>query len=224
MIVDSDTMIEHGIADESLTTKMYELHNVIVCEYCDVVHQKTALSKDESAYCLRCGSELEHFDQKLNLNLLPLSLTGIMMFIIANAFPILEMEIQGKTSEVTLLGSLILLNADGASLVAILVLLTTVFSPFMHLLLISYVIYASKKHIHLPYVHLAIHFLQAMVPWGMVEVFMLGILVAFIKLGNMAAIIPGVALWAFVALSILMTMIISFNPKNLWHIDEAKTP
>lgn len=203
---------------------MHELQDVIVCEYCDVVHQKTMLSKGETVYCLRCGSELDHFDQSLNLNLLPLSLTGIMMFIIANAFPILAMEIQGQTSEVTLLGSLILLNADGASLVAVLVLITTVLSPFMHLLIISYVIYASKTHIQLPYVHFAIHFLQTMAPWGMVEVFMLGILVAFIKLGNLASIIPGVALWAFIAVSILMTIIISYNPKNLWHIDDIKTP
>lgn len=201
---------------------MQELYDVIVCEYCDAIHQKTALSTDECAYCSRCGSELELFDQQPNLHLLPLSLAGIMLFIIANAFPILEMEIQGQTNNVTLLGSLMLLIADDASLVAVLVLITTVFSPFMHLLLISYVTYASQKHIQLPFVNFAIHFLQAMVPWGMVEVFMLGILVAFIKLGNLASIIPGIALWAFIGVSILITIIISYNPKNLWHIDENK--
>lgn len=200
---------------------MQELHDVVVCEYCDAIHQKPTLSSGECAYCKRCGSELELFEEQPNRYLLPLSLAGIMIFIIANAFPILEMEIQGQSNKVTLLGSLMLLIADDASLVAVLVLITTVFSPFMHMLLISYVIYASKKHIQLPFVNAAIHVLQAMVPWGMVEVFMLGILVAFIKLGNLANIIPGIALWAFIALSILITIIISYNPKNLWHINES---
>jgi paraquat-inducible protein A len=58
--------------------------------------------------------------------------------------------------------------------------------------------------------------LQSIQPWGMVEVFMLGVLVALIKLMNMAEIIPGVALWAFSGLTILLTVIISFDPRNFW--------
>ena len=41
-------------------------------------------------------------------------------------------------------------------------------------------------------------------PWGMMEVFMLGILVSVVKLGKMATIVPGVALWSFALLIIVL--------------------
>jgi paraquat-inducible protein A len=58
--------------------------------------------------------------------------------------------------------------------------------------------------------------MQSLRPWGMVEVFLLGVLVAIVKLSAMARVIPGPALWAFVGLTVLLTVLVSFNPGALW--------
>ena len=50
----------------------------------------------------------------------------------------------------------------------------------------------------------------------MIEVFLLGVLVAIVKLSSMAAVVPGTALWAFVALTFLLTAVLSFDPRRLW--------
>lgn len=60
--------------------------------------------------------------------------------------------------------------------------------------------------------------LQSLRPWGMVEVFLLGVLVATIKLSGMATVIAGPALWAFVALTVLLTVVVSFDPRGLWDL------
>jgi paraquat-inducible protein A len=60
--------------------------------------------------------------------------------------------------------------------------------------------------------------LQMLRPWGMVEVFLLGVLVAIVKLGSMAQVIPGAALWAFVGLTVLLTVVMSFNPRAFWEM------
>jgi uncharacterized paraquat-inducible protein A len=50
----------------------------------------------------------------------------------------------------------------------------------------------------------------------MIEVFLLGVLIAMVKLASMASVIPGVALWAFGALTIALTATLSFDPRRLW--------
>jgi len=69
-----------------------------------------------------------------------------------------------------------------------------------------------------PGVRLLLRLMQMVRPWGMVEVFLLGVLVALVKLSNMANVLPGVALWSFAALTILLTVVVSFNPRYLWHL------
>jgi paraquat-inducible protein A len=54
-------------------------------------------------------------------------------------------------------------------------------------------------------------------PWGMMEVFMVGILVAFVKLSKMASIIPGIALYAFMVLIfVLAASAASLDPHIVW--------
>jgi paraquat-inducible protein A len=60
--------------------------------------------------------------------------------------------------------------------------------------------------------------MQTLRPWGMIEVFLLGVLVAIVKLSSMATVVAGPALWAFVALTVLLTAVLSFNPNAFWEM------
>lgn len=200
---------------------MQEATHVVVCEYCDTAHRKKLLNPNQRAYCQCCNAQLNIVQHRLSSYLLPLTLAALVLFVIANCFPILQMQVQGQTSTVTLIGSLLMLKQDGASIVALLILITTMLSPLIHLCIIVYVIYANRSQKIRFGLHFLIRLLQMLLPWGMIEVFMLGILVAVIKLGSVATIIPGVALWAFIGLSVLMTIIISFDVKSLWHLDQT---
>lgn len=59
--------------------------------------------------------------------------------------------------------------------------------------------------------------LQYVEPWGMVEVLMLGVLVSLVKLTSNFKVIPGVALWSFGALTLLLAAVASsFSARDVW--------
>lgn len=205
---------------------MQEISNLIACEHCDAVYQKLSLADGELALCTRCGAEMDRNAQQRRKHLLPLTIASLIIFIIANVFPIVEMELQGLHSQTTLIGAVLSLATEGISLVALLVLATTILFPFMQMLILFYILVPPKDSDHRsadrPGFNVLIRLMQALRPWGMIEVFLLGVLVALIKLSNMATIIPGVALWAFCMLTIMLTVVVSFNPRYLWQLEESK--
>jgi len=59
--------------------------------------------------------------------------------------------------------------------------------------------------------------MQIVKPWGMVEVFMLGVLVSLVKLTSSFKVIPGVALWSFGCLTLLLAAAASsFSSRDVW--------
>ena len=55
-------------------------------------------------------------------------------------------------------------------------------------------------------------------PWGMVEVFLLGVLVSLVKLAHLAEVLPSIGIWAYGALMLLFTALgASFDSRKLWH-------
>jgi len=197
---------------------MQERPDLIICEECDAVHRRPVLGRAEVARCQRCGAELERDMGSRLQRLLPLTLASLIMFVIANSFPIVEIELQGLTGQTTLLGAVIALSQDGMSLVALLVLATTILFPLVQLLILMYLLLPKGHHVHRPGIRVLLRLMQAVRPWGMVEVFLLGVLVALVKLSNIADVLPGMALWAFAALTILLTVVVSFNPRYLWRL------
>ena len=58
---------------------------------------------------------------------------------------------------------------------------------------------------------------DAIEPWGMVEVFVLGVLVAFVKLSHVAHIVPGVGMWSFGAsMALTAATAMHFDTRSLW--------
>nr|MDJ0885523.1 paraquat-inducible protein A [Desulfobacterales bacterium] len=101
--------------------------------------------------------------------------------------------------------------------IATLVLITVVIVPAVHLLCMLYILLPLNQNVvphHLAGVLRLVIFLK---PWGMMEVFLLGILVSVVKLVKMATIIPGVALYAFLALIfVLAAMMVTLDEHVVW--------
>ncbi|ARO88402.1 paraquat-inducible protein A [Nitrosospira lacus] len=201
---------------------MQEVSGLIACEECDAIHRRQALGHNEAALCSRCGAELERDMSSYSKRALPLTLAGLIMYIIANIFPIVEMELQGIVSRTTLIGAVSTLSAEGMPLVAFLVLVTTVLFPLMQLLILVYLLVSINRTEYPPAFNLLARLAQTLRPWSMVEVFLLGTIVAFVKLTGMATVLPGAALWAFGALTILLAAVFSFNPRYVWQMASSK--
>lgn len=200
---------------------MKEVRDIIVCEGCDTVYARVPLRTREVARCACCGTELERHQGGQQQRILPLTLASLIMFLIANLFPIVEIELRGLRSETTLFGAVLALAGEGMSLVAMLVLVTTLLFPLLQLLILLWLLLPLQKQHRAAGFAWLVRIMQSLRPWGMVEVFLLGVLVAIIKLSSMATVLPGPALWAFMALTVLLTVVVSFDPRGFWDMVEG---
>jgi paraquat-inducible protein A len=197
---------------------MKEVPDTVVCPGCDAVYACAELQPREVAHCARCGTEIGRHPGAQESRILPLTVTSLIMFAIANLFPIVEIELQGLRSQTTLAGAVVVLGAEGMSVVALLVLATTILFPLLQLCILVYLLIPLRRE-HRPLgFAILVRLMQSLRPWGMIEVFLLGVLVAVVKLSSMATVVPGPALWAFVALTVTLTAVLSFNPGAFWEM------
>ena len=198
------------------------MDSFIACHDCDLIHSINPLPAKGAAVCIRCGAVLyKHKPNSLDRTL-AFALGGLILFILANSFPFLAIRIGAQVRETTLITGIYELYVQGVQVIAILVLLTTVVVPFTQIMCLLYILLPLKfgrLPKRLPWV---MRFLQRIQPWGMMEVFMVGILVSVVKLAKMAKIIPGISLYSFLALIfVLSAMTVSLDAHQIWEEWEA---
>jgi paraquat-inducible protein A len=207
---------------------MQEVADVMVCEGCDAAYRRTRPGRHEILSCPRCGTELDRDWGTLHTYILPLSAACLILFAIANLFPIVEIKVRGLHSETTLVGALLTLTQEGRSSVALLVLATTLVFPLAQLAILLYLSVPLVDRRKPAGFNILVRLMQSLRPWGMIEVFLLGVLVAIVKLSGLARVIPGAALWAFMGLTVLLTVVLSFNPRAFWQLvfnaDQERAP
>ena len=199
----------------------YQTKPLIACRECDLLLREIPLSTNGVACCRCCGAPLyRNTPDSLNRTLV-FSLTAATLFIIANVYPILGIEIQGTRNATNLYGAVRSLWNHEMRIISSLVCVTTILVPAIELTMIIYLLLPLCLRRIPPRIALILRILQSIKPWGMVEVFMLGVLVSLVKLTDSSSIIPGVALWAFGGLTLLLAAVAaSFNPRDVWaHLD-----
>ena len=195
---------------------------LIACHECDLLQKRAELPPRSKAMCGRCGATLyRHKPDSINRTI-ALAISALVLFICANVFPFLAFEISGQGTQATLLSGAVSLYMQKMWALAFLVFFTCIGAPLLQIILMLYVFVPLKfgrLPAHLPLVFRSLREVQA---WNMIEVFMLGILVALVKLLKMATIIPGLALWSFLGLIVVLTAAaVAIDPELVWDkVDE----
>jgi paraquat-inducible protein A len=171
-----------------------------LCHDCDLLNRVRDVPLGGAARCPRCDGVLYRRIPNSLDRTLALAAAGIILFIVANAFPFLAMKMQGNVTHTTLATGVRALYDQEQPLVATLVLFTTIAAPFLQLMSLLLVLGSVKTGVRFPGLVLVFRLLRRFQAWSMMEVFMIGILVSLVKLAGMAKIVPGIALWAFVLL------------------------
>ena len=189
----------------------------IVCEECDAVYRARPLASDAVLRCRRCGATLARGHALPLDGQLALTLGALAVFLIGSLSPIVTLELKGNHSQATLLEATRLTWESGAHVVAVLSLLTAFVFPLLVIVLRLWVMVPLVLRRPVPLLAPAMRSLNWVLRWSMVEVFMLGVLVSLVKLAHLASAVPGVALWSFGALMLLMAALAaSFDPRRLW--------
>lgn len=155
--------------------------------------------------CQRCSAVLYRDIPHSIDNVIALSLAGLILFIVANVFPFLSFEVGSQSTHTTLFTGVRELYLQGIWALSGLILLTCILAPGLQLLLMLYLFLPLRFGRLARHTKLAFRSLRHIQTWNMIEVFMIGILVALVKLTKMADIVPGIAMWSFVVLIFVVT-------------------
>ena len=192
-------------------------NNLVACPECDALHREVALEPGGTASCARCGAELYREKPESLDRTLAFICAAAVVFLGANAFPLMELEAQGVRTSSTLFGTVAVLQETGWPTIALLVFLTTIAVPFLQLGAALYILVPLKLGFvphHLP---LVVRSLDAIWPWGMVEVFFLGAMVSQVKLGQIATMHTGWGMYLIAAYVLLIAAAVAaFEPRVLW--------
>ena len=193
------------------------MKSLIACHECDLLHRVQPLPDGGAARCVRCDALL-YYQKKDSLDrTLALTIAGLVLFIVANTFPFLAMKSGGLVRETTLITGIKGLYLQGMEALALLVFLTIILVPLVHIAGMLYVLVPLKGNRVPRYLPLVFRFIRSLQPWAMMEVFMLGILVSMVKLGKMATMVPGLAVYSFVVLIfVLAGAAASLDPRIVW--------
>lgn len=197
---------------------------LIACHECDLLHQSQTLPPGGTARCVRCGAVLYRRKRNSLNRVLAWTIAGLILFIIANVYPFLTFRLEAQIQKTNLITGIIELYHQGMWIVAGVVLLTSILMPLLELTGMLYVLLPLKFNQRPWKLSFIFRLVRKFKPWGMMEVFMVGILVAFVKLSKMASIIPGIALYAFLTLIfVLAASAASLDPHIIWNRLEKRS-
>jgi paraquat-inducible protein A len=190
---------------------------IMACHDCGLLHHMRALPHGGAAGCTRCGAVL--YRRKTNSidRALMLTLAALILFVVANSFPFLTFELEGRATTSRLLTGVIQLYEDGMWPLAALVLGATIVVPLAKMLATTYVLLPLRLGRRVWGLARVFRAVEIMHPWAMMEVFLLGVIVAYVKLSDLAKLELGVALFAFVALILIMIAAeVALDPREVW--------
>jgi paraquat-inducible protein A len=191
--------------------------SLVACPHCDLLQRLPDLATGASARCPRCDHELwRRRDDSLNRTL-ALTLAAAVLYVIAQSMPMLGLTVVGRAAFTTVLGGALQLWNDGREIVAALVLLTAVVAPALQIGFMLAIAIAAHRQRAPRWVGLLLRHHPTTRTWSMIEVMLLGVLVALIKIADYATVIPGVALFVLGALVFLLAAIqANFDPREVW--------
>jgi paraquat-inducible protein A len=164
--------------------------SLIACHECDLLQKRTEIPPHSKAVCGRCGAVLyRHIPDSID-HTIALAIAGLVLFICANVFPFLAFEVSGQATQSTLISGAASLYLQGMWALAFLVFVTCIGAPLMQILLMLYIFMPLKFGRLAAHIPLAFRSLREIQAW---------------KLTKMATIIPGLALWSFVGLIVVLT-------------------
>ena len=196
---------------------------LIACHECDALYRKPHLPARRTARCSRCGAALfsTTCDSARLDRVCAITVAALVTFVIAQSFPVIQLDANGIVTQTSLFGAIMVLWGENMQIVAAMVFCATILFPFIELVALLYVLLPLRRGVVAPGFNLVLRAIAFVRPWGMLEVFMLGVLVTIVKMASLARVIPETALFAFGVLTLMFTVVVAFDARSLWDFADA---
>ena len=190
---------------------------LVACPDCDLLQRIPEVPAGASVRCPRCDKELwRHKPDSFNRSF-ALTIAALVLYLIANTVPMLGLHAVGHEAFTTVVGGAQELWGNGQQLVSVLVLFAAVISPALQISFLLAILIGCTRERPPAWVGLLLRHLEFTRTWSMIEVMLLGVLVALTKIADYATVIIGTAFFALFALVVLLAAIQScFDPREVW--------
>ena len=168
--------------------------------------------------CVRCGNVLGRGGRASMEAALALHLTAIVLFVLANAFPLLALRLHGTIRIASIPGCVRILGELGWPWLAAVLFTTMILGPLIQFGGMVLVLAQITRGCARPWTARLFRVLEEFRSWGMAEVFMLGVLVSYSRLARMATIAPGASFYALAGFILISTLAASsLEPRMVWN-------
>jgi paraquat-inducible protein A len=191
---------------------------LVACLHCDLVQRIPELEAGGSARCPRCDKELCRRHRDSLDRTLALAVTAAVLFGVANAVPMLGLSAVGHEASTTVMGGARQLWHDGRETVAVLVFVTAILAPAVQIAFMIAIVIGARLARPPHWVALLLRHHPRARTWSMIEVMMLGVLVALVKIADYATVVPGLAMYMLGGLIVVLAaMQACFDPREVWN-------
>lgn len=195
---------------------MKTFSHLIVCPYCDSIYRRRTLMAGELARCTRCSAIL-YRDRPINVDRrLALTLTAGIAGVIANVYPVLTVGFHGAQNAAILWQAAMALSHGATVPLAFGTLVVLIAAPLLQIIAFGWVLLFLRRGRRAPGFSICMKLLLLLRPWSMVEVGMLGLSIAGIKLAGFLQVAPGPGCWAMVVWMLLLIGIGQQDINLLW--------
>jgi paraquat-inducible protein A len=190
----------------------------MACSDCDLLQHVPPLPRGAKARCLRCGSVLASRPGGPRDLPLALALAAVITFVIANVSPLMDLSVVGRTASTTIAGGAYQMWLEGEPIVSVLIVFCAVIAPGAYLSFMLILLIAAQRTPPPHWVGEMLRWAHHFEMWSMLEVMMLGILVALIKIAEVATVAAGLGMYAVGALILLIpSIMVTFDARELWN-------
>ena len=170
-------------------------------------------------HCPRCGSHLHLRKPNSIQRTVALMVAAALLYVPANILPIMTVVELGDVTENTIVSGMMTFWRQGAYPIALVIFTASIVIPLLKIVALTWLCLAATGKVHpSPGMLGKIYwFTELLGRWSMVDIFVVGILVALVQLGNYMTITPGPGALAFAGVVVLtMLAAMSFEPRLLW--------
>ncbi|MBK0031650.1 membrane integrity lipid transport subunit YebS [Erwinia sp. S43] len=185
------------------------------CPQCDTLFSLPDVKSRQSAHCPCCNARILNGRDWSMTRLTAMAVTMILLMPFAFSVPLMTVHLLGTNIRASLLGGIMQMAQQGDVITASMVAFCTIGAPVTLVVSISYLYFGEKLGMNLRPVLLMLDRLKE---WVMLDIYLVGVAVASIKVQDYASIDPGSGLVAFISLTLLSLLtLIHLNVEQLWH-------
>jgi len=195
----------------------------MACPECDLMVALDPLEPGQRANCPRCGQLLTAFESDATSRALAYAVAAAILLVLANSFPFLQLRSSGLETTMTIPGASAELYRDGYGVLAGMVLAPIVLLPGSILVAAIGLLLPLRVGRKVPWLVPAARMVFGLNPWSMAEVFIIGVLVSLVKIGEVATVVIGVSFWAYVGFVLcFLAALRSVDRFQLWRAIEHR--